>query len=138
MTFIDNGINPANGMIELGATFPNPDERLWPGRYVLVRLALAVQHNAVVAPVRAIQTDGEGQYVFAVRGDRTVELRRVKVTRTAGDEAVIEAGLQPGEPVVTDGQLQLADGVQIDDRTAEGAHSAEPAASPAASRRGAP
>jgi len=114
LTFIDNRIDSGNGTIEFGATFQNPDERLWPGRYVLVHLVLTVQRNATVAPLRAIVTASLGQYVFVVKTDRTVEQRMVKVNRTVGDDAVIESGLQPGEQVVTDGQLQLEEGTQVE------------------------
>jgi membrane fusion protein, multidrug efflux system len=114
LAFIDNRIDPSNGTIEIGATFPNPDERLWPGRYVLVHLMLTVQRNAIVAPLRAIETGSSGQYVFVVKQGQTAELRTVKMARTVGDDAVIEAGLQAGEQVVTDGQLQLEDGTKVE------------------------
>jgi membrane fusion protein, multidrug efflux system len=114
VTFIDNRIDPGNGTIEIGATFPNPDERLWPGRYVLVRLMLTVDRNALVAPLRAIVSGSHGPYVFVVKADRTVAMRPVTVARTVGDAALIESGLQTGETVVTDGQLQLEDGTKVD------------------------
>jgi membrane fusion protein, multidrug efflux system len=119
LTFIDNRIDPSNGTIEIGATFPNPDERLWPGSYVLINLMLTIQRDAVVAPLRAIVTGISGQYVFVVKQDQTAEMRTVKVVRTMGDDAVIETGLQPGEQVVTDGQLQLEDGTRLEINSGE-------------------
>lgn len=113
LTFIDNSIDPASGTIELGATFPNPDERLWPGRYVLVHLVLHVEHDATVVPLRAIVTGSSGPYVFVIKDGKSVTQRTVKIARTLGDEAVLAAGLQPGEEVVTDGQLQLEEGTDI-------------------------
>ena len=114
LTFIDNLVDSSNGTIELGATLPNLDERLWPGRYVLVHLALTVQHDAVVVPYRAVITSSIGKFVFVVKNDQTVEQRTVKVDRDRGDEAVVVAGLRAGEQVVTDGQLQLEDGTKIE------------------------
>lgn len=114
LTFIDNRIDTSNGTIEIGATFPNPDERLWPGRYVLVNLMLTLQRDAVVAPLSAIMTGSSGQYVFVVNQDQTVEMRVVTVARTAGDDAVIASGLKAGENVVTDGQLQLEEGTKVE------------------------
>jgi multidrug efflux system membrane fusion protein len=35
------------------------------------------------------------------------------VSRTVGADAVVAKGLQPGETVVTDGQLRLAPGVHV-------------------------
>lgn len=114
LTFIDNRVDASNGTIELGATLPNDDERLWPGRYVRVRLALTVQRGAVVAPRQALVTSVTGLSVFVLKPDRTVEQRAVKVERSRGDDAVIAEGLQAGERVVTDGQLQLEDGSRVE------------------------
>ncbi len=114
LAFIDNRIDPGNGTIEMGATFPNPDERLWPGRYLLIHLLLTIQRDALVAPLRAIVTGSNGQYVFVVKKNQTAERRAVKVARTVGDDALIETGLQPGEQVVTDGQLQLENGTPVE------------------------
>jgi len=114
LTFIDNLVDSSNGTIELGATLPNQDERLWPGRYVRVHLALTVQRDAVVVPRRAIVTSVAGQSVFVLKKDGTVEQRAVKVERTRGDDTVVSAGLQAGELVVTDGQLQLEDGSRVE------------------------
>jgi multidrug efflux system membrane fusion protein len=114
LTFIDNSVDTSNGTIELGASFPNEDERLWPGRYVTVRPVLTVQLGATLVPARAIQTGSAGQYVFVVKDDRNVEQRNVKVARFYGDDAVMEAGVKVGEQVVTDGQLQLEDGTRVE------------------------
>jgi multidrug efflux system membrane fusion protein len=114
LTFIDNLVDSSNGTIELGATLPNQDERLWPGRYVRVHLALTVQRDAVVVPRRAIVTSVAGQSAFVLKKDSTVEQRVVKVERTRGDDMVISAGLQAGELVVTDGQLQLENGSRVE------------------------
>ena len=137
LTFIDNLVDASNGTIELGATFPNPDERLWPGRYVLVHLVLTVQHDATVAPLRAIVTGSSGQYVFVLKDGETVQQRAVKVARTLGDDAVIEAGLQTGEQVVTDGQLQLEDGTKVEIGSG-GAKATPPVAATPASTGAAP
>jgi membrane fusion protein, multidrug efflux system len=119
LAFIDNRVDPGNGTIELGATLPNEDERLWPGRYVRVQLALTVQQDAVVVPRQALVTSVKGQSVFVLKKDRSVEQRPVKVERSRGDDTVIAAGLQAGELVVTDGQLQLEEGSRVEIRSQE-------------------
>jgi hypothetical protein len=43
----------------------------------------------------------------------TVEYRPVTVGATVGNETVIQKGVQPGENVVTDGQLRLSDGAHV-------------------------
>ena len=114
LSFIDNAVDPSTGTIQLKATFPNHDRALWPGQFVNVTLDLALERDALVAPAAAVQSGQQGDYVFVVGGDDTVSSRPVRVARTIGDKAVIAEGLQPGETVVTDGQLRLAPGTKIE------------------------
>jgi multidrug efflux system membrane fusion protein len=113
VTFIDNAVDPATDTIRLKATFPNQDRKLWPGAFVDVTLQLSVDPQAKVIPAKAVQPSQQGEFVFVVRSDQTVEPRAVKVAWTEGDEAVIETGVQAGETVVTDGQLRLTPGARI-------------------------
>lgn len=113
VTFIDNTVDPATATIKLKATFPNKDRDLWPGLFVQVSLQLSSQPGAVVVPAEAVQTSQQGQYVYVVKQDRTVELRHVKLDRQQGGEAVIASGLKGGEEVVTEGQLRLTPGAHI-------------------------
>ena len=113
LSFIDNSTDITTGTIKLKAEFANADKALWPGQFVNVVLTLTRQNDAIVAPASAIQNGPNGQYVFVVKPDQTVELRNVKVGRTEGDEAVIASGLAAGEQVVTVGQLRLAPGLKV-------------------------
>lgn len=114
LTFIDNAVDKSTGTIVLKGTFPNTDRRLWPGQFVNVVLTLTNQRNAVVMPATALQAGQQGQYVFVVKQDLTVESRPVAVERSYGDLAVVAQGVKPGEKVVTDGQLNLVTGVSVE------------------------
>ncbi len=114
LSFVDNTVDTTTGTIKLKGTFENQKKRLWPGRFVDVILTLTTQPNAVVVPSSAVQTGQNGQYVFVVKKDNTVETRTVAVTRTVGDASVIEKGLNPGDTVVTDGQLRLVPGAKVE------------------------
>jgi multidrug efflux system membrane fusion protein len=113
VSFIDNAIDVTTGTIKVKGTFPNTDRRLWPGQYVNVTVTLTSDPTAIVVPSVAVQTGQQGQYVFVVKPDQTVELRTVAVARANGEETVIRNGLKPGETVVTDGQLRLVSGSRI-------------------------
>ncbi len=114
LTFVDNAVDTATGTILLKATFANKDERLWPGQFVDIVVTLGEEANRIVAPAPAVQTGQQGQYVFVVKDDQTVELRLVKVARIDEAEAVIDTGLTAGETVVTDGQLRLVPGAKVE------------------------
>jgi multidrug efflux system membrane fusion protein len=113
LTFVDNAVDTTTGTIRLKATFTNKDEALWPGQYVDVVLTLGEREDAIVAPAEAVQRGQNGDFVFVVKADHTVESRPVKVSRSDARDAVIDKGLSEGETVVTDGQLRLQQGSKV-------------------------
>jgi len=104
LSFVDNTVK---------GTFANTDHRLWPGQFSTVSLRLSEEENATVVPTQAVQTGQTGDFVFVINSDQRAESRPVKVARTLGAESVIAKGIEPGETVVTDGQLRLIPGVKV-------------------------
>ena len=119
LTFVDSSVDMTTGSIQLRATFPNLDGRLWPGQFVNVVLTLSVQRDALVVPAPAIQTGQKGAYVFVIR-DGKADVRPVVVQRIQDDMAVLERGLDVGDVVVTDGQLRLRPGASVEVRKGNG------------------
>lgn len=116
ISFVDNSVDRTTGTILLKGTFPNAGNRLWPGQFVNVVITLTEQRNAVVVPSQAVQTGQQGQYIFVVKSDNSVEIRPVVPGAVVGGDEVIEKGIQSGERVVTDGQLMLYPGAHVLDR----------------------
>jgi multidrug efflux system membrane fusion protein len=108
ISFIENTVDNTTGTITMRATFANKSRVLWPGHYVNVVVKVSEEKQALLIPSPAVQPGQNGDSVFVVRPDNTVEDRPIKVKFTHGDMSVIESGLKAGETVVTDGQLQLA------------------------------
>jgi multidrug efflux system membrane fusion protein len=113
LAFINNRVDGSTGTILLKATFLNPDKALWPGQFVNVSLKLATSLSAVVVPSQAIQRGQQGEYVFVVKPDMTVESRGIQPGQELDGETVIRKGLDTGEQVVTDGQLRLFPGAKV-------------------------
>lgn len=113
ITFVDNQVDQTTGTIRIKATFPNASRSLWPGQFVNVTIRMATDPRATVVPSVAVQAGPEGQYVYVVKNDQTVEMRKVTVRRTAGAETILQEGVKVGETVVTDGQLRLVPGSRI-------------------------
>jgi len=113
VTFIDNTVDPATGMIRLKGTFDNTDGFLWPGLYVQVALITGEEPGAVVIPASAVTKGPKGDLVFVVKDDKTAELRAVQVRRMVGNEVVLDSGVSSGEIVVTDGLNKLKDGAAV-------------------------
>jgi membrane fusion protein, multidrug efflux system len=114
LSFVDNAVDTATGTIKIKGTFANEGRRLWPGQFVNVVLTLTSLPNAVVVPTQAVQAGQQGQYVFLVKADRTVESRPVITGEVFNGETVVERGIRPGETVVTDGHLQLVPGARVE------------------------
>jgi multidrug efflux system membrane fusion protein len=89
------------------------DESLWPGVFVSVRLTLSIRKDVLTVPARAVQTGQKGPYVFVVGKNDAVENRPIETGFAVGTATVVERGLEPGERVVTDGQIRLAPGVPV-------------------------
>jgi multidrug efflux system membrane fusion protein len=133
LSFVDNSVDTATGTIKLKGTFANQDRRLWPGQFVDAVLTLTTQPNAIVVPTQAVQNGQQGQFVFVIKPDLTVESRSVTVGRSVDNQSIIEAGLQPGERVVTDGQLRLVPGAKVEIKNNPRAvNNGEPALQPGA------
>jgi multidrug efflux system membrane fusion protein len=113
LTFVDNMVDTTTGTIKLKGTFVNKDHKLWPGQFVRVTLRLTTQQNAVVVPNEAVQTGQNGSFIYVVKDDRTVESRNVTLGARVDQDMVIQSGLEPGETVVTEGQLRLAPGSRV-------------------------
>ncbi len=114
VAFLDNAVDQTTGTIKVRAIFENGDAALWPGQFYTVRVRLYDQENAILVPSRAVQTGPSGQFVYVVKPDQTVEIRKVVVDRTDGDTAVLAGGaVAKGDPVVVRGALRLAPGAKV-------------------------
>lgn len=113
LTFIDNNVDVSTGTIKLKGTFANQDRKLWPGEFVRVILRLSTQANALVVPNQAVQTGQNGQFVYVVKADQTVESRPVTTGTRVDQDLVVNKGLVAGEVIVLEGQLRLAPGMKV-------------------------
>jgi multidrug efflux system membrane fusion protein len=113
VAFIDNTIDTASNTVLVKARFDNPRDRLWPGQFVNVLMTLRIEPNAVVIPSKALQISQTGSYVWVLKPDMTVDMRKVTINRRLGEEVVIASGLGAGDRVVTDGQMRLDVGSKV-------------------------
>ncbi|MFA5904133.1 MAG: efflux RND transporter periplasmic adaptor subunit [Desulfobacula sp.] len=114
LSFMDNAVNPETGTIKIKGVFANTAKKLWPGQFIDVVMTISSLKNAVVVPTSAIQTGQQGQYVYIVKPENTVEVRIVTAGPAMGEETVIEKGLLAGETIVIDGQLRLTPGAAVE------------------------
>ena len=117
LIFIDNTVDATTGTIRLKATFPNTNEALWPGEFVKVRLRLQIEKGKTLVPEASIQNGLDGKYVWLVKSG-TATMAPVTVLRTyqpenGPEQAIVASGINPGDTIVTEGQLRLTPGARI-------------------------
>ncbi|MBK8384388.1 MAG: efflux RND transporter periplasmic adaptor subunit [Candidatus Accumulibacter sp.] len=117
--FIDNTVDTATGTILMKALLENREEKLTPGQFLNVSMSLDTLAKAVVVPAEAVQQGPEGNFLFVVRPDNTVEPRKIEVQAGYRGLAAIGKGVAAGETVVTDGQLRLTPGALVQARPAQ-------------------
>jgi multidrug efflux system membrane fusion protein len=111
---LDNQIDPNSGTIKLRAEFANKDHMLFPNQFVNARLLLETRHGAILVPTAVIQRSTQGPFVYLVKPDQTVTVRRVRLGPTEGDQTAIEEGLAPGDLVVLEGAERLREGSKVE------------------------
>jgi multidrug efflux system membrane fusion protein len=110
---IDNQVDQTTGTVKLKAEFPNEKLQLWPGQFINVRVLIDTLRGVVVVPTAAIQRGPQGTFVYVVKDDNTVTVRRVRITQQDDVRAVIGNGLREGEKVVTTGFARLTEGTAV-------------------------
>jgi multidrug efflux system membrane fusion protein len=113
LSVINNQVDTTSGTIRLKAVFDNKDHALWPGQSVSTRLLLKTLKDATVVPDDAIQHGTDGLYAYAVNQDNKAELRKIKVSQSIDGRSVVDAGLSPGEQVITAGQYRVQPGTLV-------------------------
>ncbi len=114
ITFVDSAVNAGTDSVTLRARFANPRGRLLDDELVRVTLSATAPEGVLAVPQQAVQRDVQGAFVLVVGEGETVEQRRVEAGRTAQGLTVIEAGLEPGERVVTEGVNKVRPGMVVD------------------------
>jgi multidrug efflux system membrane fusion protein len=114
LAVLDNQINQTTATLKLKALVPNPDHKLWPNAFVKASMLLETRKDALVIPAVAVQQGPAYSYVFVVDKDKTAQMKKVVVTLTTGDKAVLESGVEVGEQVVIEGQQSLRAGGKVE------------------------
>lgn len=128
LNFSDVRVSTATGTREARAEVPNPNGVLRPGEFVRVILRGASHPNALTVPQRAVLEGPQGKFVYIVDEKGTAQPRPVEVGEWAGEDWIINKGIQAGDRVITEGLMKLGPGAPV--RVADA--NAKPAAQPQA------
>ncbi len=115
---IDSQVDVTTGMVKLKAMFDNKNNELFPNQLLTIRLKVNTLRNAVLVPSEAVQTGPDFSFVYVIKSDNTVEVRKIKPGQdeivNGQDLTAINDGLSPKELVVTNGVDKLQAGSKVD------------------------
>ncbi len=110
---VDNQIDASTGTLKLKAQFDNEDRTLFANQFVNVKMRLDTLRAATLAPSAAIQHGANGAFVYLVKDDNSITVRRVKTGPADGETVAILEGLAPNDKLVIDGADKLREGSQV-------------------------
>jgi HlyD family secretion protein len=114
LTVVSPALDPNSTTVEVWAEAANPHQTLKPGSTVHLSVNAATIKDALVIPSSALVTSEDGKSEVMVIGpDGRAFSREVKVGVKQGDEVQIQAGLNPGEQIVTVGAYGLPDKTKV-------------------------
>ena len=129
LAFSEVSVDPTTGSFGLRVVVDNPDHILMPGMYVRAVIGSGVRQGAILVPQRGVARDPKGNTsAMVVNAEGVVENRPVTVSRTIGDQWLVEDGLAGGDRVIVEGLQKIQPGVPVE---AVPFQDAEPAAQPA-------
>jgi RND family efflux transporter MFP subunit len=125
LQFLDSAVDAASGTVQAKAQFVNAGQRLWPGAYVDVKIALRTLPGAILIPQASIIQNAQNRSVYVVGPDGKAALKPIELVAAAGEQAVV-TGLQAGERVVVDGRQNLRPGSAVTEQRAAQVASSQP------------
>ncbi len=111
---LDNQIDASTGTLKLKAQFENVEHTLFANQFVNVKMHQNTLHDVTLVSSAAIQHDVQGTFVYVVKQDKTIELRRITLGPTDANQVVVQTNLAADEVVVVEGTDRLHEGSQVD------------------------
>lgn len=114
LSFIDNALDEQMNTLKLKASFPNPNGTLISGQYGRILLTAPNTVKDIVIPMRAVQRDMLGAFVYVVGADNIIQKRAIKTgNELANFDIVILDGLKAGEQVVIEGFQKIMPNIPV-------------------------
>jgi membrane fusion protein (multidrug efflux system) len=113
LNFVDVQVDESTGTSLVRGQVPNPDMVLKPGQSVHASVLGITRTGALLVPQSAVMQTPTGSSVYVVGPEGTLEQRPVTMGRFYGDDWVVEAGLAPGDRIVTGSLMRLRPGMTV-------------------------
>jgi RND family efflux transporter MFP subunit len=116
VTRIANALQPGSRTLLTEIDVPNPDWALSPGIYCTVELYIPRKTPSMIIPADAVVFDQNGLHVAVVENG-TVRFQKIAIARDFGTEVEVHDGVKPGDQVILNPMVNLAEGSKVAVRT---------------------
>lgn len=108
---VDNAVDPASRTLRAQARIDNADDSLRPGMAFRMTLSFTGKDYPAVDPL-AIQWGSDGAYLWIVRQGKAQNLP-IRILQRNADSVLVDAALEPGDLIVTEGVQALRPGAEV-------------------------
>jgi RND family efflux transporter MFP subunit len=112
VTRIANALAPGTRTLLTEVDIPNPDAAVTPGIQCMIELRIPRKLPGLLVPAEAIILNGGALEVAVVR-DGIAHIQKISVARDLGTEVEIAGGVAPGDLVILNPPVGLADGARL-------------------------
>jgi RND family efflux transporter MFP subunit len=118
VTRIASALQPGSRTLLTEIDVPNPDGALSPGIYCTVELLIPRRPPSMIIPADAVVFDQKGLHVAVVENG-TAHLQKITIVRDFGTEVEVRDGVKPGDQVILNPMVNLAEGSKVAVRKAQ-------------------
>jgi RND family efflux transporter MFP subunit len=118
VTRIASALQPGSRTLLTEIDVPNPDGALSPGIYCTVELLIPRKTPSMIIPADAVVFDQNGLHVAVVENG-TAHLQKITIARDFGTEVEVHDGVKPGDQVILNPMIDLAEGSKVTTRKAQ-------------------
>jgi RND family efflux transporter MFP subunit len=112
VTRIASALQPGSRTLLTEIDVPNPDNALSPGIYCTVELFIPRKTPSMIIPADAVVFDENGLHVAVVKNG-TAHLQKIAIARDLGTEVEVHDGVRPGDQVILNPMIDLAEGSKV-------------------------
>lgn len=109
---VDSKVDTENHSIAVKGSIDNENGWLKAGSFAQVSLIIGEKGDTIVVDEAAVDREGNFEFVWVIEKGRAHRQRVITGVREKNQTEIV-AGLQPGQIVVTAGQIRLADGMNV-------------------------
>ena len=128
VNFVDATVDSRTGTAMVRAKVPNPELILRPGQLLRVKVTGLERKNILTVPLKAVIQSSSGAMVYVVDDSGHAQFRPVTLGDWAGDQWIVEKGLEPGVRVIVDHLTSMRPNTEVKVAGAAGSPATQPAA----------